>query len=110
MTNEKRQYTFNFKGGPITVRAFNYEQAKILAQAEAIKRGWDYTIITISEICPKNENKKYRIYYKHKNTGICQKIDEVFNDSFDANQRCFWLNEHSVEGMYGQFIYKEESK
>ena len=38
-------YTFKFKGGPITVRAFNYEQAKILAQAEAINRGWDYTIL-----------------------------------------------------------------
>ena len=38
-------FTFNFKGGPITVRAFNKEAAKILAQAEAIKRGWDYTII-----------------------------------------------------------------
>lgn len=38
-------FTFNFKGGPITVRALNYTEAKILAQAEAIKRGWDYTII-----------------------------------------------------------------
>ena len=38
-------YTFNFKGGSITVRAFNYEQAKILAQAEAINRSWDYTIL-----------------------------------------------------------------
>ena len=40
-----KTFTFNFKGGPITVLAFNYEQAKILAQAEAIKRAWDYTII-----------------------------------------------------------------
>jgi hypothetical protein len=38
-------FTFNFKGGPITVRAFNETEAKILAQAEAIKRAWDYTII-----------------------------------------------------------------
>lgn len=37
-------FTFNFKGGPITVRAFNAKEAKILAQAEAIMRGWDYTI------------------------------------------------------------------
>lgn len=37
-------YTFNFKGGQITVRAFNEKEAKILAQAEAIKRGWDYEI------------------------------------------------------------------
>jgi hypothetical protein len=39
------EYTFKFKGGPITVYALGYEQAKILAQAEAIKRGWDYTIL-----------------------------------------------------------------
>jgi len=37
-------YTFNFKGGKITVRAFNEKEAKILAQAEAIKRGWNCEI------------------------------------------------------------------
>ena len=37
-------FTFNFKGGQITVRALNKAEAKILAQAEAIKRGWDYEI------------------------------------------------------------------
>ena len=40
-----RKFTFYFKGGPITVWAFDYEDAKILAQAEAIKRGWDPTCI-----------------------------------------------------------------
>jgi hypothetical protein len=39
-------YTFTFKGGKITVRAMNGETAKILAQAEAIKKGWGYEIIT----------------------------------------------------------------
>ena len=39
------KFTIMFKGGNIEVRAFNYTEAKILAQAEAIKRGWDYTII-----------------------------------------------------------------
>lgn len=42
-------FTFHFKGGPITVRAFNEKEAKILAQAEAINRGWDYTIINEEE-------------------------------------------------------------
>lgn len=37
-------FTFNFKGGPITVWAMNLEEAKILAQAEAIRNGWDYRI------------------------------------------------------------------
>jgi hypothetical protein len=40
-----KSFTFNFKGGPITVLALNKNEAKILAQAEAIKRAWDYTVI-----------------------------------------------------------------
>ena len=40
-----KQFTFYFKGGPITVWAFTEANAKILAQAEAIKRCWDPTII-----------------------------------------------------------------
>lgn len=42
---KKRQYTFNFKGGPITVWAFGYEQAEILAKAEAIGRGWSHELV-----------------------------------------------------------------
>lgn len=38
-------FTFNFKGGPITVYAFHYEQAEILAKAKAIRRGWSYEIV-----------------------------------------------------------------
>lgn len=38
-------FTFKFKGGEITVRAFNKTAAMILAQAEAIRRCWDYTIL-----------------------------------------------------------------
>ena len=41
------KFTVTFKGGNIEVLAFNYTEAKILAQAEAIKRCWDYTIIGI---------------------------------------------------------------
>lgn len=41
-----RKFTFYFKGGPITVWAFTEENAKILAQAEAIKKGWDSTLIS----------------------------------------------------------------
>lgn len=42
---KQREFKFYFKGGPITVWAFTEENAKILAQAEAIKQGWDPTII-----------------------------------------------------------------
>ena len=42
---KKRKFTFNFKGGKIDVWALGYEEAEILAKADAIRRGWDYTII-----------------------------------------------------------------
>lgn len=38
------KFSFKFLGGTIDVWAFNYEQAKILAQAKAIQNGWDYTL------------------------------------------------------------------
>ena len=40
-----RKYTFYFQGGEITVYAINIEQGKILAQAVAIRNGWDYTVL-----------------------------------------------------------------
>ena len=42
---KQRKFTFTFAGGKITVMAFHDEEAKILAQAEAIRRGWNYTIL-----------------------------------------------------------------
>ena len=40
-----REYKFRFDGGYITVEAKNEEEARILAQAEAIKNGWNYEIL-----------------------------------------------------------------
>lgn len=40
-----KKYTFYFKSGLITVRATSADRAKILAQAQAIENGWDYTIM-----------------------------------------------------------------
>lgn len=42
---KRERYSFNFKGGRIEVFALSYEAGKILAQSEAIKRGWDWTLI-----------------------------------------------------------------
>jgi DNA-binding protein YbaB len=42
---KERRYTFNFKGGSITVWAMGKEEAEILAKAEAIRRGWSYEIV-----------------------------------------------------------------
>ena len=44
------KFTFYFKGGKITVMAFNEEQGKILAQAKAIENAWDHTIIEKPDI------------------------------------------------------------
>jgi hypothetical protein len=54
---KRRKFKFYFKGGPITVLAFTEENAKILAQAEAIKRGWDPTIISESEANEMNKRQ-----------------------------------------------------
>lgn len=42
---KETRYTFNFKGGPVVVWALNEREARTLARAEAIRRGWDNTII-----------------------------------------------------------------
>ena len=40
-----KRYTFQFLSGPIAVNAPGEKEAKILAQAEAIRRGWNYEIL-----------------------------------------------------------------
>ena len=39
------KFSLKFKGGVISVMAFNKMEGKILAKAEAIKRGWDYEVL-----------------------------------------------------------------
>ena len=38
-------FTFKFKEGEIITYSLYYDVAKVLAQAQAIERGWDYTIL-----------------------------------------------------------------
>lgn len=45
-----KKYKVFFKHADIIVRAFNEKEAKILAQAQAIKNGWDYEVMNIKEI------------------------------------------------------------
>ena len=40
------RYVVKFQGGEITVYALGWAQAEILARAEAIKKCWDYEIIS----------------------------------------------------------------
>ena len=44
-----KTFSFRFLGGVITVRAFNKSEGTILAQAEAIQRGWDYEVKEVKE-------------------------------------------------------------
>jgi hypothetical protein len=43
--DKTREYKFRFNDGYITINAKSEEEARILAQAEAIKRDWDYEIL-----------------------------------------------------------------
>lgn len=43
--DKTREYKFRFNGGYITINAKSEEEARILAQAEAIKKGWNYEIL-----------------------------------------------------------------
>ena len=61
------KYTFFFKGGKITVYALNYDQGKILAQAEAIKNGWDCEVCTYSVDEPEDKPTTLRDFL-HKKT------------------------------------------
>lgn len=45
-----KKYKVFFKHADIIARAFNEKETKILAQAQAIKNGWDYEIVNIKEI------------------------------------------------------------
>ena len=45
-----KKYKVFFKHADIIVRSFNEKEAKILAQAQAIKNGWDYEVMNIKEI------------------------------------------------------------
>ena len=42
--NDKK-FSFRFEDGTIEVSASNIKEGKILAQAEAIKRGWNYGLL-----------------------------------------------------------------
>lgn len=80
---KKRQYTFNFKGGPITVWALGYEQAKILAQAEAIKNGWDHEIID-NKVAGVSE----ATFFKLIDTALMAIIEMEDIDTFDEQLDC----------------------
>lgn len=63
-----KKYTFYFKSGSITVHTTSEDRAKILAQAQAIENGWDYTIM---------ENVKLEKLDMHINWCLLSEEDQV---------------------------------
>lgn len=76
---KETKYTFNFKGGPITVWAFNEREARTLARAAAIRNGWDNTII---------EPKPTPIVLMHIDTVLMSIIEMTDIDSLDEQMDC----------------------
>lgn len=56
------------------------------------------------------KTKKYRIWFKHDGGMRMDKIDEVCDSEFDANERCFWLNDNAPMSSFGQYVYEEEEE
>ena len=80
---KETQYTFNFKGGPITVWALGRERAEILAKAEAIRKGWDCTIIEAKDWKVKNPIDLF-----HIDKALMTIIEMEDEDSFDEQLDC----------------------
>ena len=78
---KETKYTFKFKGGEIEVWAMNLEEAKICAQAEAIRNGWDFHI---------NGEKKTvnSINLTHIDKALMAIIEMEDADSFDEQIDC----------------------
>jgi hypothetical protein len=78
---KKELYVVYFKGGEISATAWSETEATILAQAEAIKRGWDYTVVKIL-----NKSKINRLLKESANDVQCYYIPEQKNTDL-----LFWL-------------------
>ncbi len=96
---KQTKYTFNFKGGPITVWALGYEEAKILAQAEAISNGWDHEII---------DNKVTGVseatFFKLIDTALMAIIEMEDADTFDEQLDCI----EALKKLRTKLKHKEE--
>ena len=94
---KERQYTFNFKGGPITVWAFNEREARTLARAEAIRNGWDNTIIEAED-----KSKNLRLIDK----ALMAIIEMEDADTFDEQLDCI----EALKRLRNKLKEKESAK
>lgn len=94
------EYKFRFDGGYITVEAENEAEARILAQAEAIKNGWNYEILP--NTMSMEELKEL----------IGNKVDEIFNayaertDTHKELEERDETNLNSIENILAEFIVR----
>jgi hypothetical protein len=93
-----KEYTFRFKEGRLTVEAESEAEAKILAQAEAIKRGWDYEILPntmeMDELMELIDDKVYEVLNAYK-----ERINEYEDlDTFEK------VNLNMIEGALATLI------
>lgn len=96
---KQRKFTFYFKGGPITVWAFTEGNAKILAQAEAIKRCWDPTIISKSEANEMNKRRYISWLDELKTLPVPGTILYPPNSTTGRKLLCYEINDEKIEAV-----------
>lgn len=101
---EKRPFKFYFKRGPITVWAFTEENAKILAQAEAIKQGWDPTIISKSEADEINKRQYISLLDELKTLPVPGTILYTPNNTQGYKLVCYQIDEQRIEAIVESHI------
>ena len=95
----QRKFKFYFKGGPITVWAFTEENAKILAQAEAIKQGWDPTILSKSEADEMNKRQYISWLDELKTLPVPGTILYAPNDTLGRKLLYYEIGEDNIEAI-----------
>lgn len=98
---KKRQFTFNFKGGPITVWAITKEEAEILAKAEAIQKGWSYEILE-----PKDWRTKHPIELMYIDKALMVIIELEDTDTLDEQMDCI----EALKKLRNKLKEKENAK
>lgn len=83
-----------------------YKERRVKMDAKYLQTQID----VFNDITSKLKSKQYRIWFKHDGGMRMDKTDEVFDSEFDANERCFWLNDNAAMSAFGQYIYEEEEK
>lgn len=96
---KQRKFKFYFKGGPITVWAFTEKNARILAQAEAIKRCWDPTIMSKSEFNEMNKRQYISWLEELKTLPVPGTLLYSPNSTTGQKLLCYEINDKKIEAI-----------